>query len=102
MIDVLRVGTSNDAATVCRPIIRGMSTHSARTNFIAFVAALLTAASALAQPPGTPASPENVPTPTDVKPGSINHEDIVHLPSRTRRVPQIARGLVVAQRQITW
>jgi len=31
---------------------------------------------AAAQPPGTQAAPANVPTPTDVKPGSINHEDI--------------------------
>jgi pimeloyl-ACP methyl ester carboxylesterase len=29
-----------------------------------------------AQPPGTPAAPANVPTPADVRPGSINHEDV--------------------------
>ena len=30
----------------------------------------------LAQPPGQPATPAQVPTPTDVKPGSINLEDV--------------------------
>ena len=30
----------------------------------------------LIQPPGQPATPAQVPTPTDVKPGSINHEDV--------------------------
>jgi pimeloyl-ACP methyl ester carboxylesterase len=38
--------------------------------------ALSIAASAAAQPPGTPAAPASVPTPTDVKPGSINNEDV--------------------------
>ena len=32
--------------------------------------------SVFAQPPGTPATPAQVATPTDVKPGSINHEDV--------------------------
>ena len=31
---------------------------------------------AFAQPPGTPAAPAQVATPTDVKPGSINNEDV--------------------------
>src|SRR5438045_1978159 len=31
-----------------------------------------------AQPPGTPAMPANGRTPTDVKPGSINNEDITY------------------------
>jgi pimeloyl-ACP methyl ester carboxylesterase len=38
--------------------------------------AFLASGSAFAQPPGTPALPANVPTPTDVKSGSINNEDI--------------------------
>lgn len=48
-----------------------------KSAFVSVVCLTLSiAASAVAQPPGTPAAPANVPTPTDVKPGSINHEDI--------------------------
>jgi pimeloyl-ACP methyl ester carboxylesterase len=37
---------------------------------------ILALALLLAQPPGQPATPAQVPTPTDVKPGSINLEDV--------------------------
>src|SRR2546423_4945011 len=40
--------------------------------------AAFVAAAADAQPPGTPATPAQVATPTDVKPGSINHEDVAY------------------------
>src|SRR5437763_12714904 len=44
---------------------------------VAFLTAFA-AAPAVAQAPGTPAAPASVPTPTDVKPGSINNEDITY------------------------
>jgi pimeloyl-ACP methyl ester carboxylesterase len=43
---------------------------------VIFLAALAISGSALAQPPGTPAAPAQVPTPADVQPGSINNEDV--------------------------
>jgi len=43
---------------------------------VCLLALFAAAGRAGAQPPGTPAAPANVPTPSDVKPGSINHEDV--------------------------
>jgi pimeloyl-ACP methyl ester carboxylesterase len=43
---------------------------------LAFILGFWTAGSALAQPPGTPAAPAPIATPTDVQPGSINNEDV--------------------------
>jgi pimeloyl-ACP methyl ester carboxylesterase len=47
-------------------------------SILCFVACLAAVgpASAAAQPPGQPAEPAQVATPTDVKPGSINNEDV--------------------------
>ena len=42
----------------------------------ALILGVCTAATAQAQPPGTPAAPAQVATPTDVQPGSINNEDV--------------------------
>jgi pimeloyl-ACP methyl ester carboxylesterase len=47
-----------------------------RTLVLAVCVTVMTAAAGATQPPGTPAAPANVPTPTDVKAGSINHEDV--------------------------
>jgi hypothetical protein len=40
------------------------------------ITALAVSRPAIAQPPGTPAAPAQVATPTDVQPGSINNEDV--------------------------
>ncbi len=42
----------------------------------ALVVAAAVSGSALAQPPGTPAAPAQIATPSDVQPGSINNEDV--------------------------
>ena len=55
------------------------------------VATLAVSRPAVAQPPGTPAAPAQVATPTDVQPGSINNEDVPY-PYPVSYLPFVSYG----------
>jgi pimeloyl-ACP methyl ester carboxylesterase len=55
------------------------------------IAALVASTPAIAQPPGTPAAPAQVATPTDVQPGSINNEDVPY-PYPVSYLPFVSYG----------
>jgi pimeloyl-ACP methyl ester carboxylesterase len=58
------------------PHILGAEASFVRIVPIVCLVVLTLSGAALAQPPGTPAAPAQVATPTDVQPGSINNEDV--------------------------
>jgi pimeloyl-ACP methyl ester carboxylesterase len=58
------------------PHIIGAEASFVRIVPIVCLVVLTLSGAALAQPPGTPAAPAQVATPTDVQPGSINNEDV--------------------------
>jgi len=55
------------------------------------IAILAVSRPAVAQPPGTPAAPAQVATPTDVQPGSINNEDVPY-PYPVSYLPFVSYG----------